>query len=389
MEDVRKWDYNVLLLREGRNISQISKSYFNTEKSKQPCLAFNTLQSVPLLIRPRSSGGGGQGWRGRLAALASRRNASTARAVPPSGTAAQLRSSPAALPGTKHRPTGLLWTKRGGSRPPPAGTEWGLEPPGSGAAARSAAPAGPAPRRPGRGPPAPGHGAAAPGSSSAPVLPRRAQRRRSSPRTHSPASPTLLSAPLAAAAVAKWALPLPGRPGPAGTWSSGRGRALPAEPRCGRCRRNCAGLPRCCSAPGGRLRRHHEEESRGAGERTEGTFRLLPAPRSPEESVCPWPAQLVGLCGAEPAGAPLAPVLEPRARGLRGRRGARCEKEEAPAPSSAPRSRSRGWAPRVPCAAPRPPGLRRGCPGRGLRLTRGCPTPLSWMRAASYSGNRS
>lgn len=145
-----------------------------------------------------------------------------------------------------------------------------------------------------------------------PPSPRRAHSRRSSPRTHGPRQPRApLSAPLAAATGASRALPLPGHPGPAGIWSSRRGCALRTEPLSGRCRRELRGAPavppRCpgrCSAPGGRLRRHHEEESRGAGERAEGTFRLLPAPRSPEECARGQPSlrRSWGCAGQSPPG---------------------------------------------------------------------------------------
>lgn len=161
---------------------------------------------------------------------------------------------------------------------------------------------------------------------------------------------------------------------------------MPAEPRSGRCRGSCAGFPRCCSAPGGRLRRHHEEESRGAGERAEGTFCLLPAPRSPEERVCPWPALSAarGAVRGRAPGAPVAPVLEPRARGLRGRREVHCEKEGAPAPGSA-RWRSRGELRTAACAQHRPGAP----PGWGLCLSWKCPIPIPWTRGTSYSVNRS
>lgn len=67
MEDIRKGDHDILLQSEGKNISQTCKSYYNTEKSKQPCLAFKmfykcfpNFSSAPSVLTITYTTGGGR-----------------------------------------------------------------------------------------------------------------------------------------------------------------------------------------------------------------------------------------------------------------------------------------------------------------------------------------
>lgn len=249
MEDIRKRDHNLLLLPEGRNISQNCKSYFNREKSNNRVLPSTYFtkppqfdSGAPALAVTDSAG------RGRAAgkaALASGGNAHSARAVPPS--AQELRLQPGfpqhSLPryrtqahgATGNQTLGLPASSHGHRARSPSG----LEPPRQRGT-----------RQPRSSPPRPGPARSrtrrlSPGQLRRPVLPAPCPEEEKLPRTHGPRLPrALLSAPLAAAAVANRALPLPGRPGPAGTWSSGRGCALPAERGPAAAGGSCAGLLR-------------------------------------------------------------------------------------------------------------------------------------------------
>lgn len=201
MEDIRKWDHNIL--REETSLGPVSptSTQKNPNNRVSPSTCFTKLPSfdraAPLAVAGGAEGAGSQGRQEE------RRHRP---GCAPSGTGAQLPLQPSGPSRYEHRPTGLRL------QPLPTGTEqagasrlWNSrpQPPGS--------------RQPGRGPPAAGHGATAAGSSSAPLLPAVPRGGEAPPVLTAPASPALLSAPLAAAAAANRALPLPGRPGPAGT----------------------------------------------------------------------------------------------------------------------------------------------------------------------------
>lgn len=169
MEDVRKWDHNIL--REETSLGPVSPT--STQKNPNnrvlPSTCFTKLPSfdraAPLAVA------GGAGSQGRQEERLHRPGCA------PSGTGAQLPLQPSGPSRYEHRPTGLRL------QPLPTGTEragasrlWNRrpQPPGS--------------RQPGRGPPAAGHGATAAGSSSAPLLPAVPEEEKP-PRTHSPRQP--------------------------------------------------------------------------------------------------------------------------------------------------------------------------------------------------------
>lgn len=138
-----------------------------------------------------------------------------------------------------------------------------------------------------------------------------------------------LSARVATAPVANRALPLPVAAGPrcllGDVVRGGAEHRPPPRPgacaavHAGSCSRPASGVTGQCGRrelraeegafrrvplkAGARLRRRHEEESGGAGERTEGTGAFLPAPPPAFSSARPWLAFLpvAALRGAERA----------------------------------------------------------------------------------------
>lgn len=388
VEDIRKRDHNILLLPEGRNTSQTCKPWFNTEKSKQPCLAFNIFyQASQFWFSRASSGSDWQGWKGQ-----SRREGSVClmkeRLQCPGCPAPGHRSS---APASAQQPFQLQNTYKAtvNQRLRLAASSHGhRERSLSGLEALLAAGDSPAPlltspagHRPLQDTAPQPRAAPAP-----PPSPRRAHSRRSSPRTHGPRQPRApLSAPLAAAAGASRALPLPGHPGPAGIWSSRRGCALRTEPLSGRCRRELRGAP---AVPGALLRSGRTAKAAPwRGEQGSGrkSWRYLPfASCSPQpRGVCPWPAlspPLVGLCGAEPPGAPVAPVLGDSEAAVKF-----IVRRKEPRPLAQCRGRRAGGELGTAACAqrrPAPPGARPGLPGQGTRLILEMPDPPSPERGA-------
>lgn len=161
---------------KGRNISRTCKSYFNTEKSKQPCLAFHMFYKASQFWQSRAACGGWRGWRGRLAGKAGgtptppglrslgHRSPAPASAQRPFPVRTQAYRAEAPASSHGHRASRSL----SALEPPPAAPR---VPPARPGTARCRT------RRHSR------------GQLQRPAPPRRAQRRRSSPRTHSPRQP--------------------------------------------------------------------------------------------------------------------------------------------------------------------------------------------------------